>query len=479
MYGNGAPLSIDPAAFELPPKGATVHLIGICGTGMSPAARILLDAGYKVAGSDLRADPPTGPALAAWGIRVQLGYAAENLDPAPDLVVVGNAVTADHVEARVARERGIPLTHMPALIDRLLGDPAAADARRRLVVAGTHGKSTTTGITAWLLRAADLEPGWLIGATPRFGDSGRLGTGPFVFEGDEYNAAFFDREAKFFHYRPHSLAVTNIEFDHADLYADLAGIEAAFRALIERMPAGGRVVLASEAARLAAAAPTGVTVQTLDELGFRWNEQPGERGSRFELRGRSWELPLPGRHAAVDAALALELARDAGAEPEQLAAALPRYPGLQLRQERLYDRGGCLLLRDFGHHPTELEVTVRGLRQAWPEHALWLVFEPRSYTSRTARFQDRYREVLADCGAERIWIAPVHRPEALGEPPLDTERLVDELGPAARSVPLQTIGDEILAARRDCDTGRPLLITLFSNGSMDGLGERLTRELAA
>lgn len=472
MYGSGASLSINPGDFPPLPSAARVFLIGICGTGMSAAAKVLKEAGFAVEGSDLRSDPPTGPALETWGIPVRIPYDADHLEPPPDLVVVGNAVGRDNVESAAALERGLAITHMPALLDRLL-DPV----RRRLVVAGTHGKSTTSALAAWLLTETGHHPGWLIGAVPNFGDAGRWGgdNAPFVIEGDEYNAAWFDRGAKFFHYRPHGLAITNVEFDHADLYPDLAAIERAFRALVAALPAGGTLVLTAESARFADAAPAGVAVRKLEDLGFSLLGSDAA-GARFALRGREWRVPLPGRHGAIDAALALELCRDAGVDDEaMLADALARYPGVRMRQERLLDRPDLTIVRDFGHHPTEVRVTLEGMRAVWPDREIWLAFEPRSYTSRTARFQDEYTSVLQ---ADRVFLAPVFRPEALREPALDVARLAEALGPGATATAsLERLGEamrDALAKRRAGH--RPLLVVFFSNGNFGGLPEALAKE---
>lgn len=472
MYGNGPPLSINPGDFPPLARGARLHLIGICGTGMSAAAKVLREAGFAVGGSDLRADPPTGPALVAWGIPVAIPYDPAHLEPAPDLVVVGNAVGRENVESAAAVAKGLAVTHMPALMDRILGP-----VRRRLVVAGTHGKSTTSALTAWLLAETGRDPGWLIGAVPHFGDAGRWGgeASPFVFEGDEYNSAWFDRGAKFFHYRPHGLAITNVEFDHIDLYPDLQAIEAAFGRLVAEMPADGTLILAPEAERFAAAAPAHVAVRALTALGFSF-EGSDAAGARFRLRGRDWQVPLPGRHGAVDAALALELARDAGVtDDEALAVALAAYPGLRLRQERLLAGPPLTIIRDFGHHPTEVHVTLEGLRSAYPGHEVWIAFEPRSYTSRTARFQTSYAESLL---ADRVFLAPVFRPEALREPALDMPHLARALGPHAEATPdLDTLASRLRSALAERGSAVPLLLVFFSNGTFGGLPEALAAEV--
>ncbi len=429
---------------------------------MSALARILLDAGLTVVGTDLRNDPPTGPALAQWGVDVRLGYDPSHLDDRPDLVVVGNAVTSSNAVALAAIERGIPVTHMPALLDRLVG------TRQRIVIAGTHGKSTTATATAWLLQECGLDPGWMIGATPQFGPSGRLGTGPFVFEGDEYNAAYFDRGAKFLHYRPDLLAITNIEFDHADLYADLEAVEAAFHRLVNGIPVNGLAIVTPESSHAARQSPAPVV--NLEPPLFEYLGS-GTAGSHCRLDGHDVRFPMPGRHGAIDGAMALLLAVRAGADPDQARSALGRFPGLRLRQEVLAD-GRVTVIRDFGHHPTEIAATLSGLRDAWPDRPIWAAFEPRSYTSRTNRFQEQYAGAFA--AADRVWIAPVHAPERLSDPPLDTARLATNIGPDARW--FESLDQLATDLERDvlAASGSVMLI-FFSNGTMNDVPETIAR----
>lgn len=433
---------------------------------MSALARLLLDAGLEVVGTDLRDDPPTGPLLRSWGVEVRLGYDPENLDDDADLVVCGNAVTRTNPVVAAAADRGRLVAHMPAVVDRLI-DPD----RPRLVVAGTHGKSTTTAATAWLLAEAGLDPGWLIGAVPRFGDAGRLGTGPFVIEGDEYNASFFDRGAKFFHYRPHHLAVTNVEFDHADLYPDLASVVSAFERLVAGLPAEGSLQVAEPAEGLLTAVSTGAAATTLRARGFRVHGSDAD-GVRFSLGGEEFAFPLPGRHSAEDAALALLLAERVSVSLATAAPALSSFPGLLYRQQVLCP-GPVTVVRDFGHHPTEIAVTLAAIRSAHPARPVWVAFEPRSYTARTDRMRAAYRRALSD--VDRVWIGPVHRPEDLREPALDTGALASALGSGAVACPsLDALEEEIsTAAVEAATTGRPPVVVCFSNGRMADVPERL------
>lgn len=451
-------MSIDPYAISGLKPGAHVHVIGVCGTGMSAFAKMLLDEGFTVSGSDLKADPPTGPSLAAWGVKIHLGYNEAALAGQPDLVVVGNAVPADNPVAKLAQERGLACTHMPAALHLLLGDK-----HTRIVIAGTHGKSTTTAITAWLLQEADLDPGWLIGATPNFGPSGRMGKGPVVMEGDEYNSAFFDKGAKFFHYRPNLLGLTTVEFDHVDLYPNLAAVEAAFRKLVQGLPKGGLAVLADDAVRFAADVPSHAEALKLADAGFEL-QSSNRDGVRFKLLGQTLSFPLPGRHGATDAAIAAILANRAGASWAAIADALPRYPGLKLRQEVLAERP-VRVIRDFGHHPTEIAVTLAGLRDAWPTVRIVAVFEPRSYTSRTDAMRPQYEKSFDK--ADRALFAPVFNPAAIKQAPLDTAALAKAVGAKATACASFDELAAVLAAEP-----REGLVVFFSNGTMNGLPEQ-------
>lgn len=451
-------MSIDPYAILSLKPGAHIHVIGVCGTGMSAFAKILLDAGFMVSGSDLKADPPTGPLLAQWGVKIHLGYDATALAEQPDVVVVGNAVSANNPVAKLAIERGLPCTHMPAALHMLLGNK-----HTRIVIAGTHGKSTTSAVTAWILLEAGLDPGWLIGAVPYFGPSGRLGKGPVVIEGDEYNSAFFDQGAKFFHYRPNLLGITTVEFDHVDLYPNLAAIEAAFSKLVQGLPPGGLAVLADDASRFADAVPGHAEVLSLNNAGFELLTS-NQNGVRFRLLGQTLSFPLPGRHGAIDAAMAAILANRAGASWPVVANALSHYPGLKLRQEVLAEQP-VRVIRDFGHHPTEIAVTLSGLRDAWPKARIVAVFEPRSYTSRTDTMRPQYEKAFEK--ADRALFAPVFNPAAIKHVPLDTVALAKAVGPKATAC---TSFEELAAAL--AAEPREGLVVFFSNGTMNGLPEQ-------
>lgn len=446
--------------------GTHFYLIGIAGTGMSALATMLLDAGMGVEGSDEDFAPPTGSLLNSLPITLHRGYAAENLDSRPHLVVVGNTATKDHPEVTRARELKIPLWSMPDLVTAL------GHHRSRIVVAGTHGKSTTTAVIAWLLKEAGLDPGWMIGAVPRFGHPGRYGSGPMVIEGDEYSTAFFDHNPKFLHYHPHHLVLTVVEYDHADIYPDLPAIEREFFRLIRSLPPGGTLLLSRETLRFRSFAPPGVQCLTLPDLGFQFLSS-GQDGVEFLLSGVRYRFPFPGEQMAEDAALAIAMTQVLVPHARSLPEHLKEYPGLLRRQEVLRD-GETTILWDFGHHPTEVARTLEGIRTAHPGVPLFVVFEPRSYTSRTARFQELYERAFQS--AHRLYLAPVFRPERLKESPLDTNALARAHREGKAFQDFATLKETLLHDLYR--TPPPWVLVFFSNGTLGGVPQALLEELA-
>lgn len=440
------------------------HLIGIAGTGMSALATMLYRLGVEVGGSDQDFSPPTGPLLRSLPLTLKQGYRPEHLPLDADLVVVGNAARADNPEVVRAKEAGLPLWSMPATLYALCQE------RTRIVVAGTHGKSTTTAVIAWLLRELGEEPGWMIGAIPRFGLPGEPGKGAVVMEGDEYSSAFFDRNPKFLHYHPHHLVIPVVEYDHADLYPDLQSIEREFQRLIQGLPRGGVLVLSQESRRFAPYAPPGVQVLSLPDLKFTLIAS-GPTGVEFELKGRRYSFPFPGKQMATDAALALALVEELGGDPARTRPALASYPGLLRRQEVLLD-GGYRILWDFGHHPTEVAFTLEGIRTAHPGVPLFVVFEPRSYTSRTHRFQKEYARVFQE--ADRLYLAPVYRPEALKDPPLDTGEVARSHREGKAFTRYEELEHTLLSELRS--TPPPWVLVFFSNGTLAGIPQRIAEE---
>ena len=461
-----------------------IHLIAIGGTGMGALAGLLRQAGHEVRGSDGPLYPPMSTLLDQLQIPRFEGFNGRNLDWGPDRVVVGNICRVDHVEAAAARERGLQLTSFPALLSELfLGE------RHPLVVAGTHGKTTTASIMAHLLTAAGRDPGYLIGGIPRdLERSFALGAPPFfVVEGDEYDCAYFDKRPKFVHYRPRTVILTGVEYDHADIYPDLAAVERAFAMLVERVPAEGRILvwadceLAVTLARAGAAAVE--TYSATDGVDADWRARCATHvGGRQQLTvthgGRpalSFELGLAGRHNAANALGVAAAALGLGIEAEAVARALGSFSGVRRRQEVRGRAAGVTVVDDFAHHPTAIAETLDGLRGVHGEGRLVAVFEPRSATSRRAVFQERFAEALAR--ADHAVIAGLHAPEGIpAEQRLDPRRVaerVSALGGQGRHLEgVQPIVDHLVQLCEPGDT-----VVVMSSGAFGGLHQALLRAL--
>ena len=462
-----------------------VHLIGIAGTGMGGLARLLKDAGHDVRGSDTDVYPPMSDQLAAAGIPVLLGYDPEHLQWEPDAVVVGNVCKADHPEVRAARERGIELESFPSMLARAL-----LPERESIVVAGTHGKTTTTAITAWLLRAAGLDPSFLIGGVPlNLGSGAHLGKGKaLILEGDEYDTAFFDKKSKFLHYQPKRAILTSVEYDHVDIFDSFEQVRAAFVEFVGTIdPAGDLVVCLDdpEAMGVAAHAPCKVSTYRVMPRGTDAPEGAdycavvrGLIGPRmvFEVfeRGESlgeFSTQLVGRYNIGNLTAAIAIGRLMGLQPEVLQAGVLRFRGVKKRQELVGMAAGVRLLFDFAHHPTAVELTVKALRKRYADKALHVCFEPRSSSSRRSDFAGAY--ATAFDAASHVYIAPVYRPDKVPEGRrLDTAELARAIG--ARGVPsraftsIEELGEAVLERAVPGDT-----VLMLSSGSFGDLPERL------
>ncbi|MBU1239809.1 hypothetical protein KJ865_08865, partial [Myxococcota bacterium] len=380
-----------------------LHFIAVAGTGMGSAAGVFSQAGYEVRGSDEAVYPPMSDVLRELGIATMTPFSAENLAWRPDLAVVGNICRYNHTEVLAAQERGVPLTSFPAL----LGQEILAH-RTALVVAGTHGKTTTSTMLAWLLREAGLEPGWLIGGVPRDLPSGfhlGRGGGPFVLEGDEYDTAFFDKNPKFVRYRPKAAIVTGVEFDHADIYDSLETVIEQFHRLASLVPPSGLLLLCADntvCRKIAAARGNGllyglegdpdcdyqaINITSLDEGGFSFG---------LAFHGKSigeFTMGLTGSHNLRNMTGALALAHSLGASVESLQKSVASFRGVKRRQEVLGEVGGITVMDDFGHHPTAVALTLEGMQRKYQR--IVAVFEPRSATSRRKVFQDAYVEAFS------------------------------------------------------------------------------------
>ncbi len=464
---------------------STIHLVGICGTGMGTFAGLLRAAGHAVRGSDENVYPPMSDKLAAWGIEVRSGYRAENLDPAPDLVVIGNVIRRTNPEAEAVMARGLEYTSFPKALGELF-----LQHRHSVVVSGTHGKTTTTALTAWLLTSAGRDPGMLVGGVPEnFGEGFRLGAGPhFVVEGDEYDTAYWDKVPKFVHYFPKTLIVTSIEFDHADIYPDVETIEAQFDRVVGLVPADGRVIGCAHDPRVRARlerSPAPVeTYSARPGVDADWRAEAieqGPEGSRFTVRHGATELgrfhlPLTGLHNVENALAAIAVGVGAGLDAAELAAGLSTFRGVARRQTVRAVVDGVRIVDDFGHHPTAVRETIAAVRARHPEGRLWAIFEPRSATSSRNYFQDAY--AAAFDAADEVVIAAVGRKEIAASERLDVDRLaaaVGARGPRARAIPeIDAIVEAVAAEARSGDT-----LLFLSNGAFGGIYGRVEAALAA
>ncbi len=472
-----------PPRPELPTRPRHVHLTAIGGVGMAALAGLFQEAGYRVSGSDAAMYPPMSTVLARLGVAVREGFSADNLEPRPDLVVIGNAMSRGNPEVEAVLERGIPYCSMPEALMRFF-----MRARRRAVVTGTHGKTTSSALLAWVLRETGGDPGFMIGGAARnFPESFHVGGGPwFVTEGDEYDTAFFDKGPKFLHYAPDALLLTAVEFDHADIYRDLAHVKHAFTELLRRTAATSPVVVSADfpeaRAVVAASGRDAITFGLAADAAWRAVDLGDTgRATRFTIvtpsgRRLAAACPGPGAMNVVNALGVVALASAIGVPEAGALATLATFRGVRRRQEVLGEAGGIVLIDDFAHHPTAVRGTIAALRARYPQHRLWAVFEPRSNTTRRRIFQDAFTEAFA--GADRVTFSAVHRREQLAEAErLSTDEIVAALG--RRGVPAETCAqaDDICAlVAREARAGD--VVVLMSNGGFGGLAAKLTHALA-
>ncbi len=461
------------------PAGKRIHLVAIGGVAMAGLATMLRALGADVTGSDDQLYPPVSDLLAELGISVLRGFHRKNLEPRPDLVIVGNKVTRNNPEAQALGELGVPFASLPQAIRAL-----CLEGKHRCVVAGTHGKTTSTAMLAWVMEQEGWAPGFLIGGRPEnFSSSARIARGPFfVIEGDEYDSAFFDKRPKFLHYQPDSLLLTAIEFDHADVYRDLEHVKQAFRELIGLLPSDANFAVCADfphALEVAQTHPRPVLFGTSEEAewriaGFR---EEGERSNCAVLRHGKvvarMRLRLPGVMNARNGLGVLALVERLGVPPERAAAALEEFRGVARRQQVVGEFHRVLLIDDFAHHPTAVRATLEALRQRYPERRLWAVFEPRSNTSRRRVFQKEY--VQAFTPADRVIVGGVLKKpsDALNEQEMfSPEELVTDLkhmGIPARFFPdTDTIAVALWRNTRPGD-----VVVLLSNGDFGGLRTKL------
>ncbi len=459
-----------------------IYLIAICGTGMASLAGLLKEAGYDVTGSDNNVYPPMSTLLADLAIPVNNGFKREHINGDIDLVIVGNAVSKTNEEVQAVLEQNIPYTSFPEALNRFfLGE------RKSLVVAGTHGKTTTTSLLSWVLHDCGAKPGFMVGGwLKNFDRNYRVPQGDvFVTEGDEYDTAFFDKGSKFLHYRPHAAILTGVEFDHADIFRDLDHMKSSFRKFVEIIDPGGFLLVRSPD-------PHADTVLdparcSVERYGFSpdadWcakdYRQDGGIG-RFDLvhRGRKMgtvRLPMMGKHNAENAVAVAALAIRLGLPAEKVCAAFAGFSGIKRRQEIVGEKNGVAVIDDFAHHPTAIALTLEAVKQAYPGGRVFAVFEPRSATSRRNVFQDQFPASFR--AADDVVIAGLFAPEKIDpEDRLDPDKVVADIralgGNAHHIADVEAIVEHVVSNARPKD-----VVLVMSSGGFGGIHQKLLNRL--
>src|SRR5512146_3347881 len=464
-----------------------IHLSGICGTAMASIAGLLQLQGHRITGSDKAAYPPMSDQLRSLGIPVAEPYAEANLDPVPDLVVIGNALSRGNPEVERVLDERIPFTSMAALLHEefLMG-------RESLVVAGTHGKTTTTSMLAWIYQVASqqrpkLEPSFLIGGVAEnFGSSFQLRpTRTFILEGDEYDTAFFDKGPKFLHYFPDALILTHVEFDHADIYTDLAAVKTAFKRLVNLVPRRGLIVALDASENVTECVEKALC--RVQRYGFSETADWQLKNLRYEdgvmhwqvwRDGKLWselEMRMAGEHNALNATAAAALAFGQGVSEQAIKEALATFKSVKRRLELRAQIAGIDVVEDFAHHPTAIRETLRALRAVYPNARLWAVLEPRSNTLRRKALE---QDLVASLRmADHVVLADVYQqqriPDAERLHPEDVVRTLNDEGTPAELLPdADSIVNGIAPRLAQGD-----VVAILSNGGFDGIYEKLPARL--
>ncbi len=463
-----------------------IHLIGIGGSAMAPLAGMLRERGHKVTGSDAGVYPPASTFLESLKIPYATSFDPKNLTPAPDLIVVGNAISRGNVEVEEMLDRKLPHRSLPELIEEEF-----LPGKHSIVVSGTHGKTTTTAMLAWIFHVAGKRPDFLVGGiAENFGKSyGLAGGCEFILEGDEYDSAYWDKAAKFLHYQPDDLIITSVEFDHADIYADFDVYQLAFKRLVNLVPRRGRVIVWGDVGG-------GEALREVTEKAFcpviTYGCDPGndwiasdvsivddQMHFRVHYKGvlyGEFSLSASGRHNVLNALAALIVAQGRGVRSDSLHSALATFQSVKRRMDVKGEFDNILVVDDFAHHPTAIRATIEAARLRWPNRRLWAILEPRSNSMRRRVFQDALPQSLAL--GDRVILGSVHRAGQLSDDQrLDPETIaasVRQQGKDAQVFPsAEAIADYLAAEARAND-----LLLIMSNGSFDGLCEKLVKRLA-
>jgi len=464
-----------------------IHMIGIGGSAMAPLAGMLRERGYKVTGSDAGVYPPASTLLESLGIPYATSFDAKNLADTPDLIVVGNAISRGNVEVEEMLDRKLPHHSLPQILEEDF-----LPGKHSIVVSGTHGKTTTTAMLAWIFHVAGKHPNFLVGGVAEnFGKSyGLAGGAEFILEGDEYDTAYWDKAAKFLHYHPDDLIITSVEFDHADIYPDFDSYQLAFKRLVNLVPRRGRVVVwgdaaAGEAARKVTEKAFCPIVTYGFEQGNDWIASDvtaidDKMLFRVHYKGEFYSdivIHASGRHNVLNALAALVIAQGRGIHTEDLQRALATFQSVKRRMDVKGEIDNILVVDDFAHHPTAIRATIEAARLRWPGRRLWAILEPRSNSMRRRVFQDALPQALAL--GDRVILGAVHRAGQLSDDQrLDPESVastVRQLGKDARVLPgADAIADFLIVEAHPGD-----LLLVMSNGSFDGLCEKLLKRLPA
>ena len=455
----------------------SVHFIGICGTAMASVAAAMQEKGVRVTGSDQNVYPPMSTFLAERRIEVATGYSEQNLAHKPDLVVIGNAISRGNPEAEYVLDHKLAYTSLPELLKHFF-----IQGKRSLVIAGTHGKTTTASLLAWVFEHNGLNPSYLIGGIPNnLGQGARFTESEwFVVEGDEYDTAFFDKRSKFVHYLPEVGLINNLEFDHADIFADLRAVQTSFSHFIRLIPRNGLLLANGDDQNLAPL--LNVTHCSVKRFGLgetnaieAFNIRYGPTATEFEIPSFKFHLNLVGEINVRNALAVVACAKHCGLKNQQIQSAFDTFKGVKRRMEVRGIAGGVTVIDDFGHHPTAIRETLRALRVKYPNQELWALFEPRSNTTRRNVFQRELVESFAE--ADVVVVAQVARLELLTpEERLDPEQLISDLkagGKQALYLPdVETIVKQVASKVQGGE-----VVVVFSNGGFGGIHSKLLQSI--
>jgi len=462
----------------------SVHFVGIGGTAMASAAAAMREKGFAVTGSDQNVYPPMSTFLADKKIEVMNGYAERNLAHKPDLVVIGNAISRGNAEAEFVLDHKLRYCSLPELLREFF-----IHGKRSIVVAGTHGKTTTTALLAWVFEHNKLNPSFLLGGIPnnfsqgaRFTDSdkSRAGSEWFIIEGDEYDTAFFDKRSKFVHYQPEIGIINNLEFDHADIFDNLDAIKKTFSHFIRIIPRNGLLLGNGDDANLAPL--LNVTHCPVKRFGLggdnavhAFNVRLGPTASEFEIPSFKFHLNLVGEFNVRNALAVVACAKHCGLKNHQIQSAFETFKGVKRRMEVRGVAGGVTLIDDFGHHPTAIRETLAALRVKYPTQKIWALFEPRSNTTRRNVFQSELAGAFA--GADAVVVSEVARLEQISaEERLNPEKLMQDLKAAGKSAAYLPDVDSIVAHVVKNAQGGDIVV-VFSNGGFGGIHGKLLERL--